>query len=121
MDRMIISSTSVIFSPEYVLKHLGADGRLDVFEYQTYSDAKIFVLECVKELIQRRNGRVDIKQKRLFITHRKPYYVVSIDILRRWIKKTFAETNLAENFTPDSCRSASTTQIFIRNLDILWI
>ena len=75
-------------------------------------------LECVKEYIQRRYGRVYKKQKRLFITQRKPYHAVLIVTLRRWIKKTFSEANLAENFTPHSYRSASTTKIFITNLDI---
>ena len=78
-----------------------------------------FVLECVKEYIHRRNDRVDKEQERLFITYRKPYRTASIDILRRWIKETFAETNLIENFTPHSCKSASTTKAFNMNLDIL--
>ena len=78
-----------------------------------------FVLECVKEYIHRRNDRVDKEQKRLFITYRKPYRTASIDILRRWIKETFAETNLIENFTPHSCESASTTKAFNMKFDIL--
>ena len=77
-----------------------------------YSDPKLCVLECVKEYIHRRNNKVDKEQKRLFITYQKLYYTASIDTLRRWIKETFAETNLIENFSPHSCRSASTTEGF---------
>ena len=42
-----------------------------------------------------------------------------MDTLRRWIKETFAETNLIENFTPHSSRPASSTKAIIMNLDIL--
>ena len=90
-----------------------------VLEYRVYSDPKLCVLECVKEYIYRRNNRVDKEQERLFITYRKPYHTASTDILQRWIKETFAETNLIENFSPHSCRSASTTKAFNMSLDIL--
>ena len=62
---MIISSTSVTFSPEHVLKHSKPGRKLVVFEYRVYSDLKLCVLECVKEYIYRRNDRVDKEQKRL--------------------------------------------------------
>ena len=114
IDRMIISSTSVTFLPEHVLKHSKPDSKLDVFEYRADSDPK-----CVKEYIHRRNDRVDKEQKRLIITHRKPYHTASTDTLRRWIKETFTETNLIENFTPHSCRSASITKAFNTSLDVL--
>ena len=69
IDRMIISSTSVTFSPEHVLKHSKPGRKLDVFEYRTYSDLNVCVLECLKEYIYRRNDRVDKVQKRLYITY----------------------------------------------------
>ena len=116
---MIISSASVTISPEHVLKHSKPGRKLDISEYRAYSDPKLCVLECAKEYIHRRKDRVDKEQKRLFITYRKPYRTASIDTLQRWIKETFAETSLIENFTPRSCRSASTTKAFIMNLDIL--
>ena len=119
IDRMIISSTSVTLSPEHVLKHSKPGRKLDFFGYWAYSDPNLFVLECLKEYIQRRNYRVDKLQKRLFITYRKPYHTASIDTLRRWIKETFAQANLIENFTPHSCRSASTTKAFNMCLDIM--
>ena len=34
-------------------------------------------------------------------------------------RKTFPQTNLIENFTPHSCRSASTTKAFNMSLDIM--
>ena len=105
IDRMIISRTSVIFSTENVLKHSKPDRKLNVFEY-----------------IHRNNDRVDKEQKRLLITYWKPYRTVSTDILWRWIKEKFAESNLIERFSPDSCRSALTTKAFnmsLDNLDIL--
>ena len=119
IDRMIISSTSVTFSPENILKHSKPGRKFDAFEYQAYSDPNLYVLECLKEHINRRNDRVDKLQKRLFITYRKPYHTASIDTLRRWIKETFAQTNLIENFSPHSCRSASTTNAFNMSLDIM--
>ena len=119
IDRMIISSTSVTFSPEHVLKHSKPGHKLDVFEKRAYSDPKLCILEFVKEYIHRRNGRAEKDQNRLFITYRKPYHAASIDTLQRWIKETLAETNLIENFTPRSCRSASTTKAFNMSLDIL--
>ena len=66
IDRMIISSTSVIFSREHVQKHSKSGRRLDVFEYQAYWDPKLWVLECVKEYIKLRNDRINKDQKRLF-------------------------------------------------------
>ena len=119
IDRMIISSTSATFSPEVVLKHPKPGRKLDIFEYRAYSDPKLCVVECVKEYIHRRNDRVDKEQQRLFITYRKPYRTASVDTLRRWIRETFAETSLIKNFTPHSCRSASTTKAFNVSLDIL--
>ena len=115
-ESMIISSTSVTFSPEVILKHSKPGRKMDVSEYRAYSDPKLCVLECVKEYIHRRNDRVDKEQRRLFITYQKPYHMALIGTLWRRIKETFAETNLIENF---SCRSASTIKAFNKSLDIL--
>ena len=71
------------------------------------------------EYIHQRDDRVDKDQKRLFITYRKPYHAASIDIFRRWIKETFAETNLTGSFTLHSYRSASTAKAFNMSLHIL--
>ena len=119
IDRMIISSTSVTFSPEHVLKHSKPGHKLDDFEKRAYSDPKLCILEFAKEYIHRRNGRAEKDQNRLFITYRKPYHAASIDTLQRWIRETLAETNLIENFNPRNCRSASTTKAFNMSLDIL--
>ena len=118
-DRMIMFSTSVTFSSEHVLKHSKTSCKLDASKYWAYSDPKLCVLECVKEYTYWRNDRVDKEQKRLFTTYRKLYHTGSIDTIRRWIKETFAKTNLIENFTLYSCRSASTTKVSIISLDIL--
>ena len=115
----MISSTIVTFSLEHVLNHSKPDRKLDVFEYRAYSDPSLSVLECLKEYIHRKNDSVVKMQKRLFITYRKAYHTASIDTLRRWIKETFAQTNLIENFSPHSCRSASTTKAFNMSLDIM--
>ena len=48
-----------------------------------------------------------------------PYHTASIDTLQRWTNETFAQTNLIENFTPHSCRSALTTKAFNMSLDIM--
>ena len=58
IDRMIISGISVTFTPQHVPKHSKPGHKLDLFEYQAYSDPKLCVLECVKEYIHRRNDRV---------------------------------------------------------------
>lgn len=88
--------------------------KLDVFEYRAYYDPKQFV-QNVKRNAFRKGTAELIKYRR---GYSQPYHAVSIDPLRRSIKKTFSENNLAENFTPHSCRSVSTTKIFIMNLDI---
>ena len=119
IDRMIISSTSVTFSPDHVLKHSKTGRKLDVFEYRAYSNPSLCVLECLKKYIHRRNDGVHKLQKRLFITYRKPYHTASIDTLRRWIKETFAQTNLIETLSPHSCTSASTTKAYNMSLDIM--
>ena len=119
IDRMIISSTNVTFSSEYVLNYSKPGRKLDVFKYRAYSDPSLCVLECLKRYIHRRNDRLDKLQKRLFITYRKPYYTDSIDTLRRWIRETFAQINLIENFSPHCFRSASATKAFNKCLDIM--
>ena len=66
LDRTIISSTSVTFSPGHVQKLSKPGRKLDIFENQAYSDPKLCVLKYVKEYIHRRNCRVDKDQKRFF-------------------------------------------------------
>ena len=46
IDRMIISSTIVTFPPEHVLKGSKQGCKLDVFEYQAYSDPKLCFRMC---------------------------------------------------------------------------
>ena len=48
IHRMIISSTSVTFSSEYVLNHSKPGRKLDVFKYRAYPDPSLCVLECLK-------------------------------------------------------------------------
>ena len=117
IDIVIISSTSVTFSPQHILKPSKPGRKLDIFEYQVYSDPKRRVLECVKEYIHRRNDRAD----RVILTYRKLYHAASLDTLRRWIKETFAEINLIGNFTSRSFTSALVTKAFNTSLDILHI
>ena len=69
IDTMIISSTSVTFSPEHVLKHSKPGRKLNFFEYRGYSDTKLCVLGCVNEYIHPRNDRVDKDHKGIFITY----------------------------------------------------
>ena len=59
IDIMIISSTSVTFSPQHILKHSKPGRKLNVFEYRVYSDPKLRVLEFVKEYIHQRNETAD--------------------------------------------------------------
>ena len=63
------------------------------------------------ELTQWRRG--------FFITYRKPYHTASTEILQRWVKEKFAQTNLIQNIIAHSCRSASTTKALNMSLDIM--
>ena len=71
ISKMILSKTSISFSPEHVLRHSKPGKKLDFFQYRAYSDPKLCILECLKEYIRRRNDKADQNQWRLFTTHMK--------------------------------------------------
>ena len=52
-------------------------------------------------------------------TYGKPYHIASLETLRRRIKETWTQTNLIENVSPHTCRSASATKAFNMCLDIM--
>ena len=118
IDRMVISTNSVTFSPGHVLKHSRQGKKLDTFEYRAFTDPKLCVLECLKEYIERREQKVPESEKKLFITNKKPYHATSENTLRRWVKQVFQDVHLID-FTPHSCRSASTSKASNMNFDII--
>ena len=80
---MIISSTSLTFLPEHVLKHSKHGWKLDVFEYRAYSDPKICVLEFVKEYTFNKETAELIKIRRGYLVRRKRYHMASIDTAKK--------------------------------------
>ena len=108
-DRMIFSTTSVTFAPATVLKHSRKGSKLNSFTYRAYpQDNNLCVVECLKEYLSRRESKIAGSVTNLFVTYGKPYKAASIDTVRRWVKDLFNECNI--NFSPHSCRSASTSK-----------
>ena len=117
VDHMIMTDDSVTFVPDRVLKHSRSGKTLDRFQYRTYVIKELCVISCLREYLQRRTTKVSEKISQLVITHGKPYREASIDTLRRWVKELFIQTNII-NFTPHSCRAASTSKAKLINVNI---
>ena len=117
IDEMIMSEVGVTFTPSALLKHSRPNSKSDSFEYKAYHDKKLCIIDCLKVYLNRRTDRVDQEVKQLFITYKKPYKAASIDTLRRWVKNIFQEANI-HDFSPHSCRAASTSKANMLNLDI---
>lgn len=54
----------------------------------------------------------------LFITHGKPYRNAAKDTLSRWIKQTIHNAGVPQHFTAHSTRSASTSAMFLRGVNV---
>lgn len=118
VDEMIVTDISVTFAPSHVLKHSNKNRKLNIFEYRSYPhDKKLCIVDCLKQYLLRRKQKVSNDVKKLLITNKKPYKAVSIDTIRRWIKTTFNMVGI-HNFSPHSCRSASTSKANKLNIDI---
>ena len=89
-----------------ILKHSGKGKLPDKFEYRAYEDKTLCVIACLKEYISRCN-----KHERLttIVTLRKPFKTASLDKIRRLIKDVFIVNNTV-NFSPHSCRAASSNK-----------
>ena len=92
-----------------ILKHSGKGKLPDKFEYRAYEDKTLCVIACLKEYISRCTKHKGLTIDQLIITHRKPFKGASIDTMRRWIKDIFIVNNIV-NFSPHSCRAASSSK-----------
>lgn len=115
VDYMILNDLSVTFSPTGVLKQSRNGTPVDSFEYRAYTDKRICVIDCLKEYLLRRSERTDPSSGQLIIILRKPFNGASTDTMRRWMKEVFQKTNIV-NFSPHSCRAASTSKA--KSLDV---
>ena len=104
------------FTPTEVLKHSRKGKPLDKSEYRAYVDKKLCVIACLKEYISMRNKIEGLTTDQLIITHRKPLKGASIDTMRRWIKDIFIVNNIV-NFSPHSCRAASSSKA--KQIDVI--
>ena len=82
--------------------------QIPIFVFEN-AKRNTFFIEEMTVLINCRRGYLQLIES----------HTASIDTLRKRIKETFAHTNLIENFTPYSCRSASATKAFNMSLDIM--
>ena len=116
--KMIINSECIVFLPVGVLKHSKPGRKMDTFQYRSYPEEKLCIVNCLKEYLKRRSD-VPHDCTQLLITYGKPKRPAATDTVRRWVKDLFKETKvIPEYFTPHSCRSASTSKASLQiNLD----
>ena len=117
INNMVLNDLSVTFIPSEVLKHSRKCNPLDKFEYKAYEDETLCVIACPKEYISRRNKHEGLTTDQLIITHRKPFKGASIDKMKRWIKDIFIVNDIV-NFSPHSCRAASSSKAKRIDVDI---
>lgn len=115
VDYMVLNNLSATFIPTAVVKQSREGTPLDKFEYRAYSDDKLCVIACLQEYISRRKQYKNLYSDQLIITLKKPYKGASVDTMRRWIKKVFVKNNIVD-FSPHSCRAASTSKA--KSLDV---
>ena len=114
---MILNDLSVTFIPETVLKHSRKGRPLDKFEYRAYVDDRLCVIACLKEYISRRNSLEGLTSDQLIVTLKKPFKGASTDTMRRWMKDILLINNIVD-FSPHSCRAASTSKAKHINIDV---
>ena len=109
---MVLNDLLVTFLPTDTLKRSRKGTPPDKFEYRVYEDKNLCVINCLKEFISRKNKHEGLAKHQLIITIRKPFKGASIITMRRWIKDTFTVNNTVDivNFSPHSCRVASTSK-----------
>lgn len=117
INQMILNKISVTFSPVYPLKHSKKGRKLETFTYRAYDKTNLCIISCLREYLARRKDKVHQDCTQLIITYGKPYKEASIDTVRRWVKDIF-KINEIFDFTPHSCRSASTSKAKAINVDI---
>ena len=88
---------------------------LDKFEYISYTDKKLCIISCLRGYLTRRDKHVGLNTDQLIITLEKPFKGASIDTMRRWVKDIFILNNIVD-FSPHSCRAASTSKA--KNMEV---
>ena len=91
---------------------------MDSFHYAAYYNKKLFVVDCLKEYLMRRNTKVHTETKLLFITYGKAFRAAAIDSMRGWVKDLFTETSILKECALHNCRSAATSKASQLNKDI---
>jgi len=109
---MIITNMAITVSPSEVLKHSRQNRKKDTFTYRQFENKKLCVVDALNTYLGRRNQRVSHTVTGLFITNKKPFHT-----LRRWVKQTLTKAGIY-NFSPHSCRSASTSKASSINIDL---
>ena len=115
---MTITDIGVTFPLNHVLKNSKPGKKLDSFQYAAYYNKKLFVVDCLKEYLMRRNTKVHTDTKPLFITYGKPFRAAAIDSMRGWVKDIFIETSILKECALHTCRSAATSKGSQLNKDI---
>ena len=90
---------------------------MDSFHYNANHNKSV-VVDCLKKYLKRRNTKVQIDTKALFMIYGKPFRAAAIDSMRRWEKELFIETLILKEYTPHTCRSAAISKASQLNVDI---
>ena len=115
VSNMVLNHLSVTFIPTEVLKHCKKGKPLDKFECRSYTDKKLCIMSCLREYLTRRDKHLGFSTGQLIITLKKPLKGASIATMRRWVKDIFIVNNII-NFSPHSCRAASTS--IAKNMEV---
>ena len=113
---MVLNDLSVTFIPTEVLKHSRKGKPLDKFEYRSYTDKKLCIISCLWEYLISRDKHVGLNTDQLIITLKNPFKGASIDTMKRLVKDIFILNNIID-FSPHSCRAASTSKA--KNMEVL--
>ena len=115
VSNMALNDLSVTFTPTEVLNYSRKSKSLDKFEYRLYTDKKLCIILRLREYLTRRDKHVSLNTEQLIITIKKPFKGASIDIMKRWVKDIFTLNNVVD-FSPHSCRAASTNKV--KNMEV---
>ena len=110
VKNMFINTESAIFSPNKVLKNSKPVRKLDQFNYRSFLQKELCIVDFLHEYLTCRKIRVNSSIKKLFITLKAPYHKDSIDTLRRWIYDLFSGSQLLKDFRTHSCRAGATSK-----------
>lgn len=93
VEKMSLNVMSVNFLPNRELRNYKEGKPMGIFEHRGYKENKCFI-GCIKEYISQWNGLRVLCSKRLIIDTKKSYRWASIDTMKKWVKKTFADNDV---------------------------